>query len=171
MIHHCKTFSQNDLSPSFTCCCCGHGFVWITSCHALRSLELNNAMPNSVPLRNDSNWQIFRTLAHELIDDLFPAFLDQHSVHLAELSIIPWGKLDDLAERFYASALQKHIGTLDLFNISSLQIVFSSPRLFSLLASQATTLLDSVILLIIHSWHMNQGLVCTNTAWPMLYVI
>lgn len=107
--------------------------------HALRSLELTNTLPSSRPVRElmasrSHLVKIYNTLAHErvfltriVIDDVFPALLDYLSLYcgiLTELSIvylykpIPWGELDKLAVRFYASVLPKHVDSLELLNIS-----------------------------------------------------
>jgi hypothetical protein len=107
--------------------------------HALRSLELTNTLPSSRPVEElmasrSHLAKIYNTLAHEhiflariVVDDVFPALLDYLSLYygiLTELSIIylykpiPWEELDELAVRFYASVLPKHVDLLELLNIS-----------------------------------------------------
>jgi len=107
--------------------------------HALRSLELTNTAPSTRHLkflveRRTVMTKFYKTLAHErtflsriVIDDVFPVFLDYLSLYsgiLTEISIlylykpVPWEDLDELAVRFYASILPKHIGSLEVLDIS-----------------------------------------------------
>ncbi|KIM40712.1 hypothetical protein M413DRAFT_28489 [Hebeloma cylindrosporum] len=106
--------------------------------HALRSLELINTAPFP-PLEylmqsRTLMTNFYRSLIDErilleriVVDDVFPTFLDyldSYSGVLTELSIlylykpVAWQELDDLAARFYASILPKHIGSLEILNIS-----------------------------------------------------
>jgi len=107
--------------------------------YALRSLELTNTTPYiCARIRFTESrtlmTKIYKTLAHErillsriVIDDVFPAFLDYLSSYtgiLTDISIlylfkpVPFEELDQLAVRFYASILPKHIGSLEILNIS-----------------------------------------------------
>ena len=107
--------------------------------HALRSLELTNTAPYLKPLESLMESRalmakIYKSLTDEhillsriVIDDVFPAFLDylgSYSGILTEISIIclykpvPWRELDELAARLYAFILPKHIGSLEILDIS-----------------------------------------------------
>ena len=105
--------------------------------HALQSLELVSLAddcPESLMESRTLMAKIYNTLAHErillsriVIDDVFPAFLDYLSLYsgiLTEIRIlylykpVPWKELDELAVRFYASILPKHVDSLEIINIS-----------------------------------------------------
>ena len=107
--------------------------------HALRSLELTNTAPYHRPLESLAEsrglmTEIYKSLADErillsriVIDDVFPVLLDYLSSYsgiLTEISIIclykpvPWKELDELAVRFYTFILPKHIGSLEILDIS-----------------------------------------------------
>ena len=75
--------------------------------------------------KNLTDERIF--LSRIVIDDVFPAFLDYLSSYsgiLTEICIIglykpvPWEELDELAVRFYALILPKHISSLEILDIS-----------------------------------------------------
>ena len=128
-----------ETHPSFSHAAIANGrhyFGVMPHLYALRSLELTD---NTSGLKRFTEsrtlmTKIYKTLAHErillsriVIDDVFPAFLDYLSSYsgiLTDISIlhlyksVPFEELDELAVRFYASILPKHIGSLEILNIS-----------------------------------------------------